>query len=176
MPQAIIIVDVQNGFLNPVTAHIPSVIKNLLDHVPFEHRIFTQFYNPPGSPFEKLLKWTRLRDDHEVAIADLLLAYPTVVFRKTIYTCLNQEFLEYARAHDIQQFYLAGIDTDSCVLKCAVDLFEFGFTPIVLADCCMSHGGINAHEAALSILPRYIGKDQVIADSFLHFGVHRQTE
>jgi nicotinamidase-related amidase len=173
MQRAIVIVDVQNGFINPSTAHIPAKIKSLLDAVVFEHRIFTQFFNPKGSPYESLLHWTRLRSDEEVAIVDKLQSYPTVVLRKPIYSCLNPEFFGYAAMHKIKEFYIAGIDTDSCVLKCAVDLFEAGFKPMVLADCCMSHGGISAHEAALLILPRFIGADQVINDSMKHFGLSK---
>lgn len=171
MPRAIIVVDVQNGFINPATTHIPGRIKSLLDAVAFEHRIFTQFFNPPDSPYEKLLHWTKLRSAHEVAIVDELKAYPTVVFRKPVYSCLDQKFLHHAESHQIKEFYIAGIDTDSCVLKCAVDLFEQGFKPMVLADRCMSHGGQAAHDAALTILPRFIGGDQVITDSFRHFGL-----
>jgi nicotinamidase-related amidase len=171
MPRAIIIIDVQNGFINPSTEHIPAKIRSLLDAVVFEHRIFTQFFNPPGSPYEELLHWTRLRSDDEVAIVRELLTYPSIVFKKPIYSCLSPDFLRYAEAHQIKQFYLAGIDTDSCVLKCAVDLFEKGFKPMVLADCCMSHGGRVAHDAALTILPRFIGGDQVIKDSHRHFGL-----
>jgi nicotinamidase-related amidase len=171
MPSAILVIDVQNGFINPDTAHIPAKIKSLLDHVAFDHRIFTQFYNPVGSPYETLIHWTRLRSEEEVAIVAPLQAYPTAVFKKPIYSCLNAEFLDYAQAHGIREFYLTGIDTDSCVLKCAVDLFEAGFKPMVLADCCMSHGGVAAHEAALLILPRFIGAEQVILDSWRHFGI-----
>jgi nicotinamidase-related amidase len=171
MPRAIIIIDVQNGFINPSTEHIPAKIKSLLDAVVFEHRIFTQFFNPPGSPYEELLHWARLRSDDEVAIVRELLTYPSIVFKKPIYSCLSPDFLRYAETHQLKQFYLAGIDTDCCVLKCAVDLFEQGFKPMVLADCCMSCGGRAAHDAALSILPRFIGRNQVIKDSLLHFGV-----
>lgn len=171
MPRAIIIIDVQNGFINPATANIPGKIKALLDAVTFEHRIFTQFFNPPGSPYEKLLHWTRLRSDDEVAIVSELLPYPTIAFRKPIYSCLSPDFLNYTKKHRIREFYLAGIDTDSCVLKSAVDLFEQGFKPMVLADCCMSHGGRAPHDAALTILPRFIGGDQLIKDSQHHFGL-----
>jgi nicotinamidase-related amidase len=68
MPKAIIIIDVQNGFINPSTEHIPAKIRSLLDAVVFEHRIFTQFFNPPGSPYQDLLHGSRLRSDDEVAI------------------------------------------------------------------------------------------------------------
>jgi nicotinamidase-related amidase len=171
MPNAIIIIDVQNGFINPSTAHIPAKIKSLLDAVAFEHRIFTQFFNPPGSPYEKLIQWTRLRTNEEIAIVPELTPYPSVVFQKPIYSCVSQDFLRYAKAQQIHQFYLAGIDTDCCVLKSAVDLFENGFKPMVLADCCMSSGGQLAHEAALTILPRFIGIAQVVKDSHHHFGL-----
>jgi nicotinamidase-related amidase len=88
---------------------------------------------------------------------------------------MTPEFLNYVQTHGINRIYIAGIDTDNCVLKCAVDLFEAGFVPVILADCCMSHAGIEAHQAALKILPRFIGPAQIIPNAFTHFNLAEPT-
>ena len=44
----------------------------------------------------------------------------------------------------------------------AVDLFEAGIEPVVLAHACGSVGGHEEHHAGLQILRKLIGKKQVI--------------
>ena len=43
----------------------------------------------------------------------------------------------------------------------AVDLFQNGFRPVVLADACASHAGPDYHEAGLRLLERLIGRRQI---------------
>lgn len=57
--------------------------------------------------------------------------------------------------------YLVGIDTDCCVLKTATDLFERGIRPIVLEHYCASNGGEDSHKAALRVMERTIGRNQI---------------
>lgn len=173
MSKAIIVVDVQNGFITPESAHVPGRIKSLLDQVSFEHRIFTRFLNCPGSPYEKLLSWTRLRESPEIDIVPTLADYPTVIVDKNIYSSVGPELNRIAAEHELTEFYVCGIDTEICVLKTCVDLFESGHRPLLLADCCMSHYGPTLHEAGLAILPRFIGGRQMIEDSAKHFGLPR---
>ena len=169
--RTIVIVDVQNGFITPASAHIPDRINQLLGKVDFRHRVFTRFHNPPGSQYEKLLHWTRFRTPPETEIVTELQGKPTLIIDKNIYSSLTKRFLDFLRTENIEEIYVAGIDTDICVLKTAVDLFEAGYRPIVLADCCMSHAGITVHKAALEILPRFIGRKQIVHDSAAHFGL-----
>ena len=171
MPEAIIVVDVQNGFVSPASVHIPDRIKALLEQKSFEHRVFSRFSNPCGSQYEKLLSWTQCRSSPETDIVSTLSSYPTLVIDKHIYSCVSQEFLDFARANDLSEFYVCGVDTDICVLKTCVDLFEHGYRPILLSDCCMSHAGTSQHQAALEILPRFIGHRQIILDTAQHFGI-----
>lgn len=63
--------------------------------------------------------------------------------------------------YNIEEVHICGIDTDICVMKCAVDLFKAGRIPIILKDYCASHGGNEFHQSALSILRRYIGTKQI---------------
>ena len=56
---------------------------------------------------------------------------------------------------------VVGIDTDMCVLKVALDLFDLGIEPVILVDCCASTAGLQAHLAGLSILSRNLGPHQL---------------
>ena len=169
MNEAIAVIDVQKGFITPVSAHVPRHVRTLIEHVPFAHRIFTCFRNPPDSPYEKLLHWTHLREAPETDIVDELQGQATLIVDKSTYSSLTAEFLRYLETHRIREVYLAGIDTEACVLKTAVDLFEANYRPIVLADCCMSHASLSLHRMGLDLLTRFIGKDQIVYDSFEYF-------
>ena len=109
-----------------------------------------------------MIKWNRFSlgsDDFELAFE------PTSSVRiidKPIYTCVNPKFLAMLEDLGISDIHIAGIDTDICVTKCAVDMFERGLTPSVLAKYCASHAGPELHSAALRIIARFIGKGQII--------------
>jgi nicotinamidase-related amidase len=85
------------------------------------------------------------------------------IIEKSIYTCVTDTFLAALDELDIAEIHIVGVDTDICVSKCAVDLFERDRTPFVLAKYCASYAGPDIHEAALKIIARYIGESQVIS-------------
>ena len=74
----------------------------------------------------------------------------------------KEVFLQLLKENDINAVDICGIDTDICVTKCAVDLFERDITPYVLKDYCATHADADIQESALIILARYIGKSQII--------------
>lgn len=159
MAAALLIVDVQQGFVNAATRHLPARIAELQDEY---DRIFaTQFINPPGSPYRHLMGWERFAPGS----ADVQLAFTprddATVIEKTIYSCVSPAFLDQVRRERIEELHLCGIATDNCVLKCAVDLFEAGLRPVVLADFCASHAGADHHKWGLAIIQRFIGEQQV---------------
>ena len=84
-----------------------------------------------------------------------------MVIEKLIYSCVSAAFLDQLRHAQIDELHLCGIATDNCVLKCAVDLFEAGLRPIVLAEFCASHAGADYHQWGLAIIERFIGTAQV---------------
>jgi nicotinamidase-related amidase len=55
-----------------------------------------------------------------------------------------------------------GLDTESCVLKTAVDAFEAGIVPYVVTDLTYSHAGEEAHSAGLLVTGRFIGRRQLV--------------
>ncbi len=161
MPSApLLIIDVQNGFINDATRHIPGRVQALAESYP--RVMVTRFSNPEGSNYRRLMGWTRLKPGTD----DTALAFTppggTTVIDKTIYSCVSPEFLASLAADGIDTVHICGIATDNCVLKCAVDLFEAGLKPVVLTDYCASHGGEEVHQCGLTLLRRLIGEAQVI--------------
>ncbi|MCW9033232.1 MAG: cysteine hydrolase [Rhodospirillales bacterium] len=156
----LLIIDVQQGFINPSTAHIPAMVEEL-QHA-FSTVMVSRFFNPPGSPYRRLMEWEIFAPrspEGELAFKPRDDAY---IFDKAIYSALSPQVESTLTSKGINEVVLCGIATDNCILKTAVDLFENGYKPIVIADACASHGGPECHEAGLMLLKRFIGADQVI--------------
>lgn len=83
------------------------------------------------------------------------------IFDKKIYTAVNDELKDYIRENDISEIYLCGFDTDACVQKTAIDLFEQNYEVYVLKDYCMSHRGEELHNIIIDNLKRLIGTDRI---------------
>lgn len=88
-----------------------------------------------------------------------------MVVDKNIYSCINTNFIQQLRSINNgklpEQVYIAGLDTDCCVLTTAVNLFEYGIRPIILTEYCNSTGGDLSQESGLICLKRLIGKQQL---------------
>ena len=160
MKKLLLVIDMQKGFINENTIFLIDKIRDLLNNDYFDKIAFTKFINYSDSYFVKKMNYKRCMDknDCEIVIDTL----DNKVLEKGKYSVFNDEFRDYIMENKISEIYLAGVDTDACVLSTAFDLFENGYDVYVLKDYCASSGGISYHEAAISILKRNIGKKQVI--------------
>lgn len=155
----LLVVDVQRGFLNEYTAHIPGRVAELIGRGGHDPIYFTRFENPPGGPYRRFLGWDACARPPETDLAPELERFTAAerVFSKPGYAGLPDELAGVLVDAGAQQIVLVGIDTDMCVLKVALDLFDLAIEPIVLVDCCASTAGLQAHLAGLAILTRNIG-------------------
>ncbi len=164
------VVDVQDGFVSEKTKHIPPRIQSLLKNHSFELIVFTRFVNAENSPYIRFLNWKRFLHDDDIRIAEELQPFThkdnAKVFDKSIYSGISSEVLAVLQQACIHEAFVCGIDTDCCVLKTAVDLFEQGIQPRVLAFYSASNGGQVSHEAALTILTRAVGKGNIMLNEF----------
>lgn len=163
MAQPLLVVDVQQGFINTFTRHIPDRVRRLIDTGDFDPILFTRFVNGPESPYQRLLRWDGCSAPPETELVETLvpLAREGNVYVKHGLTGLPNELEERLRGEQFSAISLVGIDTDMCVLKVAMDVFDLGLEPIVLVDCCASTAGLQAHLAGLAILSRNIGPHQL---------------
>lgn len=161
-PSGLLIVDVQKGFINSFTEHVPELVEGLQHR--YDMVFISRFLNPEDSMHRRLIGWKRFApgsDDVELAFTPRADA---IVFDKTTYTCLTPGLAQTLERDGMDKIHLCGIATDNCVLKTAVDLFEAGIEPVVLANACASHGGIDCHRAGLKLLRRFIGNGQVVEE------------
>jgi nicotinamidase-related amidase len=163
MSKTLLVVDVQAGFINDFTHHIPQRIARLVERENYTFVLFTQFVNSPEGPYTRLLNWQGCQDDSDTELAAELKSFAdaNLVFTKPGLCGLPEALINFLNEHQIQQVFVAGIDTDMCVLKIAMDLFDRSIEPIVLTDCCASTAGLQAHLAGLAVLSRNIGAQRL---------------
>jgi nicotinamidase-related amidase len=157
--EAILVVDVQKGFLNEYTRHVPGRVARLLGGGRFSPIYFTQFENPRGGPYRKYLGWEACEKPPETDLAPELARFAAAerMFSKPGYAGLPDALAGVLSDAGIERITVVGIDTDMCVLKVAMDLFDLSIEPIILVDCCASTAGLQAHLAGLAVLSRNIG-------------------
>jgi len=155
----LLVVDIQRGFLNDYTRHVPGRVLELVRAQRFDAIYFTRFENPPGGPYREFLDWHGCAVPPETELAPELerLAAPDRVFSKPGYAGLPDPLARMLRERGVERVNVVGIDTDMCVLKVVMDLFDLAIEPIVLVDCCASTAGLQAHLAGLAVLARNIG-------------------
>jgi len=163
MKTALLVVDVQNGFLNDFTSHIPARVATLIERGDYPETLFTWFVNPEGSPFRRFLAWEHCATEPETLLSEEIAGFasPDRLFSKPGYAGISDELRDYLERGGIERVGLVGIDTDMCVLKVALDLFDLNIEPIVYVDCCASTAGLQTHLAGLAVLARNIGADRL---------------
>jgi nicotinamidase-related amidase len=165
--QALIVVDVQNGFLNHHSRPMLATLSRLVTAWARSGRpvVFTRYFNPPGSSFDRLLNWTRLQEPPETDIAAEVAHHATdaaAVIDKTGYSCFTDDFRALLAQRGWRDLYFCGVATESCVLKSAVDAFEFGLVPWIITDASASDAGAGVHEAGLTVARRFIGAHHLV--------------
>lgn len=163
---ALVVIDVQNGFVTVNSRQVVPVIADLVDRWTAAGRpvIFTRYLNHPDSLFHSLMQWRKLTDAPDTDIVDELkdAASRAIVIDKKGYTLFNEQGRTLVEEKGWTDLVFCGIDTESCVLKSAVDAFEAGIRPWVLTDASASHSDQAGHEAGLLVGRRFIGSAQFI--------------
>lgn len=159
MTEPLLIVDLQLGFINEFTHHIPQRIIRLIQRDNYAPLIFTRFLNSKDGPYQRFLNWHNCDCEPEINLVPELkpFAQQDLIFSKPGRCGITEELASYLKSGQFERVFIVGIDTDMCVLKIAMDIFDMGIEPIVLTDCCASTAGLQAHLAGLSVLSRNIG-------------------
>lgn len=166
---ALVVVDVQTGFVRPRSRHVVPGIVDLVRQwkAAGGDVVFTRFLNYEGSPYERLIGWTRMLQAPETDLIPELEPYlqGSIVLDKTSYSLFNDPGAQLVADHGWSDLVICGIATESCVCKTAVDAFERDLTPWVVVDACASHAGEEAHDAGILVTSRFIGRGQMITSA-----------
>lgn len=159
MSSALIIIDLQQGFLGPDTAHIPTAVEALQPR--FAHIFASKFVNHPVSSYTRLIGWNGMMKGLPETELAFTPAANCVVFEKTSYSACPPAVIQALREASVDTVYVCGLETDICVLKTAADLFDLGFDPVVIEDLCGTTHGPEVHDFAIQTIKRFIGRKQV---------------
>jgi len=162
MKKALIIIDVQKGFINKLTNKIPSKIRNFILKYKDDYSliIFIKYINHKNSNFVRNLNWKEFMNDKQTAIVDELKEFindKNLYIKYTYGSFVDNKLLKYLKKSKIKQVELAGIDTENCVLTFARDAFDRGFKIVVFKNLSASHSSLQLHKSALEIIKENIG-------------------
>lgn len=162
MKTALVVIDVQNYFVNEKTKDLPQKIASFIQNSKFDFILFTRFVNKENSNYFKLLNWQKMLTSPDTDIHSSLLKFikKNNAFEKTSYSIFKARgFVDFLKRNNITKIFLCGIDTDSCVLASAFDGFDLGFDVKVIKNLSLSHSGKAFNEAALKIIDKSIQKN-----------------
>jgi len=159
MKTLLLVIDVQNDFVDSNNIDILEKINKLIDSNKYNEVAFTRFINDEDSIWYKKLNYKGCITENGRKIVIDTKNYK--IFDKRIYSAVNNELEEYIKTNNIEEIYLCGFDTDACVQKTAIDLFEKNYNVFVLKDYCMSYD-IKLHNTIINNLKRLIGENKII--------------
>lgn len=152
----LLIIDMQYEFINNNTKHLIPKIEYLAKEYQFV--MYSQFFNEEDSNFRKILQWEGCKRGTKEFECCLDLSFCSYRLLKNGYSCVNEEFLSYLQNNPkIKEIHICGVDTDACVFKTSLDLFEKNFKPVVLQEYCGSFAGDYYHKAGIEFIKRSIG-------------------
>lgn len=160
MKKLLLVIDVQRDFVNENTLNTLDNIKKLINSEKYDLIAFTRFINDTNSIWYNKLNYKGCMTKKQQEI--MLDTKNYKVFNKRVYTALNDELKQYIKENDIDKIYLCGFDTDACVQKTALDLFEQNYEVYILKDYCMSCNGKETHEFYINNMRRLIGNDKIV--------------
>jgi nicotinamidase-related amidase len=157
--RALIIVDLQRGFLNRHTSHIRAPIERFQHG--FDHVVATRYFRRPDSMIVKLLQIDGFEPGSRDAEFAFALRADALVVDKSDYSCVTPDLARQLREWSVKETYVCGVDTDQCVLMVAGDLLQNDIVPVVCENLTASAAGPEYHAAGLFLLRRLIGREQV---------------
>jgi len=161
MENLLLIIDMQEGFKYQESESIlPNILK--LKKIFNGKIVFSKFVNDKNSLFEKQLDWTKFQNSNDQKLFSELQASNNLEIQHNSYTVLNDELSGFLKKNKITKVYLAGIYTDVCIIKTAMDLFDNNIETFVIEDACNSLHGKTNHDSAIDSLKYILGKKQIL--------------
>lgn len=162
MKKLLLVIDVQRDFINQNTSKTLDNLKKLIDLKKYDLVAFTRFINDKSNILYKKLNYKGCMTAKQQEIVIHTVNYK--IFDKRVYTAVNSELKQFIEKNKIDEIYLCGFDTDACILKTALDLFENNYCVKIIENCCMSSYGKEVHQNAINILKKLIGEKNIIND------------
>ena len=169
-PSCLIVVDLQNQFLNQHTRHLVPGIQAVLNR--FDWVFASRLLPLANSPMQKWKGFTPAPADDPGSRLALDFSHrppgQTRLIEKSGFGALTTDTRRELVTLGVETAHVCGVDTDLCVLRTAGDLMELGIRPLLLTDLVASTAGEPLHSSALLILKRLLGKAQLTTTAALN--------
>lgn len=154
--RGLLVVDVQTAFHPPswLIAGIGAIVDR------YAVTVATHFTNPPGSLYRTRLDWHGCGPGANQLVIPF---FPDYIVEKTGYGLPAEEAARLA-AMQVSGWDICGLETDACVLACAMSLWDAGVPVCILEDLCASPNA-ELHAAALKIAKRSFGGGEAPVES-----------
>lgn len=145
--RVLLVVDLQREFIDSEGQYerIVNWVKTVKG---YDKVIATKCLNSKDSPFIKYENWYDCID----SVNELEFKADEVI-EKYGYGLINYDKLSKNDTYDI-----VGFNTDACVLKVALDLFDRNYNFSVLTEYCYSSNGLEHHKYGVELLQRLMSK------------------
>lgn len=155
--KALVIVDVQPGFINDNNQHIVESIKHLLDNVEYDLYACAVFYADDESLWNKQQNWKMPKgSDTKVLpeIADKLEGKDPIIINKSSRSAFkgDVDLASMLADNNIEEVHVVGTATHDCVLATAFEAFDMNFPVYVIEECCEAMNHPNRHELGVELL------------------------
>ena len=159
----LVVVDMQNGFINQHTEHLVDKISEFIKTASFDSIVGTMYVNHENTACYKFEGWKGcMIGTDEARIVDPIISSLDLIFEKDKYSCWNRQVRDYIEINEFDKVYLVGVNTGCCVLHSALDMYNDLQDCCIIEDLCGSTSGDESHKAALKILRETITKQRVI--------------
>ena len=168
---ALVIIDMQKGFINAQTEKIPEKIRAFLTQNPglFSCIIGTQYVNNKDTACYRYEGWKECMEGEEkTELCEELNDFMDYIIKKDKYTCYTEEFLRILAENHINKVYFCGVNTGCCVLHSVLDCYENVMNCYVIEDLCGSTSGKHYHDISIDLIGTLITKERIITSKTMN--------
>ena len=152
---ALIVIDLQNCFINNKTKDIPKQIKKHIESQTYDFIVFSKFINEDKSNFVKKLNRKKCKKSPETDVVSELyeIASKNYIFEKNTYSLFkSKKFNEFLKQNKISKLFFCGVDIDACILASWFEAFDLGFDFEILTKLTGSSAKIDITNSAKQII------------------------
>lgn len=155
--KVLIIIDVQNGFVNKATQYAVDNLGKLLEKEHFDVVVQSRWENYMGSQYEKRLDYQAVGNSYEAEL--VFPSYADHVITRTCYSCWGPKLEAILQPDD--DIYVVGLETDACVMGTLFSLWDHEYRFHVY-EKCVATGRKDLQKPALEMIRRQFGKECLI--------------
>lgn len=160
----LVIVDMQIGFINQYTEHLPKKIADFIDnHSVFSCIAATRYCNTPDTACYKLGDWKEcMTGTDDASLSPVIVPYVQKIFDKKTYSGFTEEFKIFSEHEKFDKIYFCGVNTDCCVLATVLSCYDNVYDCAVIEDLCASTLGKKKHDHAIELMSDNITSKRII--------------